>query len=219
VQEPIICFVRHLSPVGGLLSRDAFDFFIKASPSVAVGKRLEENEKALLKIEIAGVQQPPFYLPSSSSTFDQPGEFLRQLANERTYIKCQLLCRRVNTSAKDDHIAVGRLFYRPRGHWLRSSGLGESLVRNGRANVSSTGLFAENIDYPVVDSSANVKDLQRDTQYIEQLGKAEFQAVQESKGQWSDPSIRQKERELVEEVDFQQNANLLQKLWRRIMKG
>lgn len=51
-QQSITCLVRHLSPAGSLLSRSAFDFFMNASPSAAVGKKLEENTMDLIKLEI-----------------------------------------------------------------------------------------------------------------------------------------------------------------------
>jgi hypothetical protein len=125
-QQSITCLVRHLSPAGSLLSRSAFDFFMNASPSTAVGKKLEEDSMNLMTIEIgmsgwgvhspeisctprrhhpgphmsssfaAGIQSPHFYVSPNSS--DVPVRWLHQLADERTLVTCQLLARRVNKS-------------------------------------------------------------------------------------------------------------------------
>ena len=51
VEKPVICLVRHLSPVGRLLSRSAFDFSLSNSPSVRLGGRIEDS-RDLLKVEI-----------------------------------------------------------------------------------------------------------------------------------------------------------------------
>lgn len=59
--QAIICLVRHLSPTGSLLTRSAFDVFMKASPSAAVGKKLEENISDLMKVEIGTYFMPPVY--------------------------------------------------------------------------------------------------------------------------------------------------------------
>jgi hypothetical protein len=50
--KPIQCLVFHLSPFGMLLSRSAFDFVMRTSPSAAIGRRLEENADELLLLEI-----------------------------------------------------------------------------------------------------------------------------------------------------------------------
>jgi hypothetical protein len=60
-RQAIICLVRHLSPTGSLLSRSAFDFFIKASPSAAVGKKLEENISDLIQVEIGTYFMSPVF--------------------------------------------------------------------------------------------------------------------------------------------------------------
>ena len=50
-EKPVICLVRHLSPVGRLLSKSAFDFSLSNSPSVRLGGRIEDS-RDLLKIEV-----------------------------------------------------------------------------------------------------------------------------------------------------------------------
>ena len=44
-EKPVVCYVRHLSPTGRLLSRPWFDWFVRASPSAAViPNKLEDND-------------------------------------------------------------------------------------------------------------------------------------------------------------------------------
>lgn len=50
--QPIQLLVFHLSPFGRMLSRSAFDFVMRTSPSAAIGRRLEENADELLRLEI-----------------------------------------------------------------------------------------------------------------------------------------------------------------------
>jgi hypothetical protein len=54
---------------------------------------------------------------------------------------------------------------------------------------------------------------------MEQLERAEHGAVKESLGMWSDSMVRRVQKDLVEEVEFQTNATMLQQLWRRIRGG
>jgi hypothetical protein len=50
--QPIVCFVRHLSPAGQLLNRELFEFGVKAAPSAQVSGRAENAD--LIKVEIGG---------------------------------------------------------------------------------------------------------------------------------------------------------------------
>ena len=59
VEKPVICLVRHLSPVGRLLSKSAFDFSLKNAPSVRLGGKIEDS-RDLLKVEI-GVYEFVWY--------------------------------------------------------------------------------------------------------------------------------------------------------------
>jgi hypothetical protein len=52
VEKPIVCLVRHLSPVGRLLSRSAFDFVMRRHPAAAVEASSNEDKHELLKVEI-----------------------------------------------------------------------------------------------------------------------------------------------------------------------
>jgi len=178
----------------------------------------------LIKVEIAGVVQPPYYRSLSSQ--DGPGQWLQRLVEDRTPVTCQLLARRVSrydlgktseNTYPNDQMAVARLFFRPEGNWFQKD-LAESLVKYGRANVSS--LMLSTIEtYPIVETSSDVKHLEQDSKYMEQLERAEHGAVKESLGMWSDSMVRRVQKDLVEEVEFQTNATMLQQLWRRIRGG
>lgn len=170
----------------------------------------------------AGIQPPPFY--ESPNSRDNPGRWLHQLADDRTVVTCQLLARRVNKSDllststtpssayRNDQMALARLFLRPGGHWLPQD-LAESLVQYGRASVSGV-ILTTNEEYPIVETSSDLKHLEMDLKYIERLAKVEYQAVKESQGMWSDSMIRKERRDLIDEVEFQTNASVFQKLWK-----
>ncbi|KAG7342501.1 hypothetical protein IV203_007594 [Nitzschia inconspicua] len=106
--------VRHLSPVGMLLPSHWLDLFLKFSPSsnstIKSKKILADtdndddfdDDKDLLRIQIAGITCPPpaamsssSSSSSSSSTTTSPHVFLEQLAKQRTLVSCQLLGRQV----------------------------------------------------------------------------------------------------------------------------
>lgn len=50
-ERPVICLVRHLSPLGRLLTKSAFDFSLSNSPAVRLGGRVEDA-RDLLKVEL-----------------------------------------------------------------------------------------------------------------------------------------------------------------------
>eukprot|EP00934_Nitzschia_sp_Nitz4_P003405 Nitzschia sp. Nitz4//scaffold162_size51285//5984//7401//NITZ4_006964-RA/size51285-augustus-gene-0.21-mRNA-1//1//CDS//3329537958//3395//frame0 len=129
--------------------------------------------------------------------------------------------------------AIVRISYRSETFQLFSDDLAEKLVSSGCAEVSTT-IFGKGSDTTaaltadppqalsmatIVDSSQRTNDLRSDTKYLERLNRAELQAVEESKGMWSLPEVRDERRDIVEEVHFQKNANLAQKLWRWIRGG
>lgn len=177
-------------------------------------------------IIIAGVREPPSY--TAPGYVEQPGEWLRRLADQRVPVSCQLLSRRArkegapmrNTSALaefqqsigKEQTAVCRLWYRPGRHLFRSD-LAESLVRYGRANIAS-GMFVSMDRWTIVDTSDRVEDLKKDIKYIKQLEKAEYEAATESAGMWADPFVRDSRQDLVEEVTFQNEATRFQRIWR-----
>ena len=241
-EKPVICLVRHLSPVGRLLSKTAFDFSLSNSPAVRLGGRIEES-RDLLKIEIAGVKAPPFY--RGAGGYEEPGEWLNRLATNRTSVACTLMARRVDKSlekrsnihvgktsherrskatndnfgADDQHSqsrAICQVRYRPRMFSIFRQDLATSLVSSGRANVLSAGMHAGDPSMTIIDGDDDIKTLQADAKYAENLAESEFEAVKEKRGMWRDQLVRQQHPELVEEADFEQTASRGQKIWRWI---
>lgn len=108
---PILCHIRHCSPLESLLSKSWYDWFIKWHPSTAtLGIRPDESNEELLLVEIAGVRSYSLrnnYANNSkkdtlSSLIFSPTlqskrselEWLEMLAEERPKLTCQLLGRR-----------------------------------------------------------------------------------------------------------------------------
>ena len=134
----------------------------------------------------------------------------------------------------DNHqVALCRLTYRPRMQ-LFATDIAEALVKAGNANVASTILnhssssdnSATSDNVPtgafktkITDTSQRVQDIRRDVKYLDRLETLEFEAAQKSIGMWSVPEVRRMNKEIVDEVDFQEKANPLQKLWRMIRGG
>ena len=67
-----------------------------------------------------------------------------------------------------------------------------------------------------IDGDSDLKTLQADAKYLENLASSEFEAVKEKRGMWSDQLVRQQHPELVEEADFEQTASRGKKIWRWI---
>lgn len=239
-EKPVVCLIRHLSPVGRLLSKTAFDFSLSNSPAVRLGGRIEES-RDLLKVEIAGIQDPSFY--QSAGGYEQPGEWLNRLAANRTPVACTLMARRVDKSLErrgsigrnsnerasttgtdsfdtDDQRlqsrAICQVKYRPRMFSIFRQDLASSLVASGRANVLSSGVHADDPSMTIIDGDIDLKTLQADAKYLENLASSEFEAVKERRGMWSDQLVRQQHPELVEEADFEQTASRGKKIWRWI---
>jgi hypothetical protein len=208
------------------LNRSAFDFIMKSHPAAGVGGKSEEEKYELLRIEIAAVREPPLYIVPGY--VEQPGEWLRRLADQKASVSCQLLLRRAriegapkrDTAALaefhqhvgEEQTAVCHVRYRPGGHFFRRD-LAESLVRHGRATIASS-MFVAMENWKVIDTSDRVEDLKKDTKCIEKLEKAEYEAAKESVGMWADPLVRDSRQDLMEEITFQTEANSFQKLWR-----
>ena len=237
VEKPVVLLVRHLSPVGRLLSKSAFDFSLSNSPAVRLGGRIKES-RDLLKVEIAGIKAPPFY--RSAGGYEQPGEWLNRLANNRTPVACTLMARRIDKSLDrggsmsrnsseraatdnfdtDDQRLQSRIIcrvkYRPRMFSIFRQDLASSLVASGRANVLSSGVHADDPSMTTIDGDSDLKTLQADAKYLENLASSEFEAVKEKRGMWSDQLVRQQHPELVEEADLEQTASRGKKIWRWI---
>ena len=241
-EKPVVCLIRHLSPVGRLLSKTAFDFSLSNSPSVRLGGRIEES-RDLLKVEIAGIKSPPFYRIAGG--YEQPGEWLNRLAANRTPVACTLMARRVDKSlvregtgsrsrasnerasktatsdsfdAEDHHLqsrAICQVRYRPRMFSIFRQDLATSLVASGRATVLSSGVHADDPSMTIIDGDNDLKTLQADATYLENLASSEFEAVKERRGMWNDQLVRQQHPELVEEAE-EQTASRGMKVWRWI---
>jgi hypothetical protein len=121
-------YVRHLSPVGQVLPKAWFDFFMRFSPLAtrlaqtrSKGKA-EESKKELLRVKIGtfnvqecNMQQPSccsscflsahapagIEPPSVSRGSYNPEQFLERLAKERALVSCQLLAREVPLDPED----------------------------------------------------------------------------------------------------------------------
>lgn len=171
-------------------------------------------------------------------------DWINKLAEQRSLVRCQLLARRIPNSGasskqehssrskrpipglpsdsvfdasikdKGEHVAVARLFYRPKPTQLFRTDLGESMVLKGYAAVSDDGLYPHSPAERVVDATEQVKSLQRDAGYMERLGRAEYQAARGSYGVWADPEYRQERADVMDEVYFQEKASVFRKAWR-----
>lgn len=239
IERPVQVLIRHLSPVGRLQHRAAFDFSSQNSPSARLADRLEKSKESknrdLLKIEIAGVKGVSHY----SNPGEQERQWLRRLAAERTPITCQLLSRRViqhspkkkvalnvaSSGAASDafdnpvdpesqQFAVCHLRYRPPRSIFRQD-LASVLVKNGRAMVAS-GMHTLDPLRPTVDGSTKVEDMRKDIAYLESLANDQFEAVKSSQGMWYDDRVREANLDLVGEADFEMNAGAREKVWRWI---
>jgi hypothetical protein len=219
--QAITCYIRHLSPAERFLSKSWFDWLMKIHPSSAIlGKRPDQSERELLRVEIAGIRSPPWYQSSS----ERPGEWLARLADEHTTVTCQLLARRVfdeetdssilvgsssqsqkrsmdtvlpelnkrsdQQSLVNDQVAVCKVYYRHQKFQLVATDMADSMVRFGRSSAATDGLSYAESGGRMIDTTTNVKMLRKDANYLEQLGNAEFEAAKGSYGMWADPEVR-----------------------------
>ena len=140
----------------------------------------------------------------------------------------------VDNDNRDEHLAICKLSHRPTLLQLFSSDIGLSLILAGNAEVSSSMISSTNTSSnyldnsydedntervkqtELLDSSQRVDDLRKDVKYLEELSRAELEAVKSKRGIWAFPEVRETKFELVEEIEFQANANIFQKLWRRL---
>jgi hypothetical protein len=242
--QPITLYVRHLSPAGTFLSRNQFEIIRKLAPAAQIEK--DGDRKDLLKVEIAGISAPPFYtslggyqrgewlrrlakentmvklqllgrrvpIKSPSARMDQPTK--RDVSKILPEVQ-STLDEEWRTGEEEQSI-VGRLYYRPSLFQIFSTDIADTLVRYGHASVESE-IFLQNqhtAKSRVEDASKDLNDIRKDANYLDKLGKLEYEAAKGSYGMWSDSFIRDKRRDIVEEVEFQANAPVWQKLWRWI---
>ena len=126
-EKPIVFLMHHLSPMGRLLNKPAFEFFQKYSPSLATRQMIKTdrmndsgnhnyNNHNLLKIEIAGITSPPDNIYSNS--WEGQNEWLNQLCRNKTRVSCQLFARRISTQTGDENdylgqAAIAKVYFRP----------------------------------------------------------------------------------------------------------
>lgn len=198
----------------------------------------------IFHLSIAGIQSPqPYFAPPGA---EQSGVWLRQLANERTPVVCTLLSRKIATKTpeksksvasdipnispnhvrnknkysnppSEEAVAICKLAYRTSKISLFRKDLGTIMVGSGRAAVAE-GIFMENESMSNVDSSTRIIDLKNDANYMEHLGKMEYDAFKNSMGMWAYPSVRETRPDLLEEANFEANASIWRKLWRRLFR-
>uniref|UniRef100_A0A6V0ASV0 Uncharacterized protein n=1 Tax=Pseudo-nitzschia australis TaxID=44445 RepID=A0A6V0ASV0_9STRA len=132
-------------------------------------------------------------------------------------------------------VALCKITYRPQFLQIFPTDLAETLVEAGNGSVASNLLFHSSSPHTenckrddilttafkreITDASQRIQDIRNDVKYLDKLAILEFEAAQKSKGMWSVPEVRQMKKEIVDEVDFQAEASLLQKIWRRIQGG
>lgn len=148
LHSPIRCYIRHLSPMERILPKSWYDSFIKFHPASLGGKkRSDEDDRQLLKVEIAGIvssAKPPSSNPgtfpsvSNAMTSETPhDQWLKKLASQKVYVSCQLLARRVSdqtmvpSSFRQDSLDLDssgkKRQKRPIPHWhLADSSSGEN---------------------------------------------------------------------------------------------
>jgi hypothetical protein len=129
-----------------------------------------------------------------------------------------------SSSFSSSQIAVGRVFFRPRPFQLIPTDVGQWMVQRGLAVPSQDGGMYPHADAiadrTIVDGETDPQQFRRQhIRYMNELVQAEYAACAGSYGIWSNPLYRTQRRDVVEEVEFQQTANALQKLWRWIRHG
>jgi endonuclease YncB( thermonuclease family) len=124
---------------------------------------------------------------------------------------------RIEIDPEREQVAVVKMKYRPGMSFFRKD-LGLSLVSAGRANVAS-GMHIDIPSMPTVDGSTQLGDIEADVKYLEDLSKAEYEAVKDRKGMWNVDAIRKTRLDLVEEMEFERNASVWKKLWRKFKEG
>jgi hypothetical protein len=118
----------------------------------------------------------------------------------------------------DHQLAVCKLSYRPSYAQLFSTDIAVSLLLAGNAGASSSVSLSHGIDpiETIADSSQRVDDLRKDVKYLETLAQAEYEALGSQKGIWAFEDVRETKSDVLEEIEFQANASIFQKLWRRL---
>jgi len=100
---------------------------------------------------------------------------------------------------------------------LYPTDVAESLIASGHAIVDEG--IATAATSKVVDAAQDVKTKRRDVEYMERLGMMEWEAIKRRKGMWSVPQVRETRKDVLEELEFQKKANVLQRLFRWMRGG
>ena len=174
----------------------------------------------------AGIKEPPVHFDPN---VEDTNQWLKSLARERTPVSCTLLSRRIiddSTTSKLMHdepidaeleeTAICQLKYRPPGAFFGKD-IGSKLVEEGKAEVAS-GIHIDLPPMTTVDGSTKIRDMQADVNYLELLASFEMDAIKQRNGIWSIARIREERPDLVNEAEFELQAGILQKLWRRFTK-
>lgn len=116
----------------------------------------------------------------------------------------------------EEQVAVCWVYYRPSIFQLFATDLADSLVRYGHACVESEVFMKNDFtnDTKVIDASTGLEDLRKDIKRLDRLERSQLKGAEQSHGMWSDNSIREKRRDIMDEIEFQANANVFQRLWR-----
>jgi len=102
--------------------------------------------------------------------------------------------------------------------WLGQD-ISSLLVQKGQAYVLSSGLVHVDLPlYPTLHKSTHIKHIHSDAKYIETLSEYEYKAIQTNQGLWSLDAIRRLKPEVIQEVEFQKQATVWKKIWRRIQE-
>jgi hypothetical protein len=216
---PIILYVRHLSPVGRLLSKGVFEWGLLHNPTTAALGRIDSRD--LLRIQLFGLCQD-LLAPAA------PPFLLEQLVQDCTRVRCQLLA--LTPPDAHHHIhpyestrhgrpdagmsAIARVYYRERTlSWSPSIDLGSRLVQTGWARIPSDIVLGQH-------GSTRLEDKQRDIQYLESLSKLQSDAILNRRGMWSIPKIRESAQDLIEHAERDTTTSRwYHKLWRRLIRG
>lgn len=143
-----------------------------------------------------------------------------------------------------EQMAVCKLSFRNNAFELFPTDVAFALVRWGYASPAET-LYSSKDDSRIIDTSTQLNVIKGDNRYLKGLEHAEFDAAKEYKGMWvrcyephrlayrtnrtvtksyffpysvqqADPTVREKRKDLTDEVDFQTKASIWKKLWRWI---
>lgn len=236
--QPLVVHVRHLSPMGRLLSKKQLDYTVEhMSPStVRHGNKSkadddDTSDNTLLRIQLYGLVQDPSTRTSSASN-----NLLTRLVRDHALVRCQFISL-LPSSDNDSNpaTAIARLYYWKRRQssllWFlpQKVDLQGALVQAGEArvgDVDNDDLLQQEDDndqqtarHKFLHASESVNDKLRDVQYLDQLVALERDAIQHHRGMWQSQTLRDAHIDVVEEIEWEASAKWYQKLWRRVFRS